>query len=258
MKTISGSNPFGYNRYGYLWERLRDDAPGRHLDYGAFDGAILAQLVESAAVTSAVGVDCNAAVVARCRDSLPHGATLLAIRPSEQLPFPDASFDSASLLDVIEHVIDQRQILCEIRRVLRPGGLLVVTAPKQHLFSILDTGNFKFVFPSLHRWMYSAVQGRSAYHSRYVECANGLFGDIEVGKHRHEHFSPAHLEDVLSRAGFKMVDVDGAGLFARILVPLRFVGRSPMRRLTDRLMAADARRFSSTHLFCRLASRSPS
>jgi SAM-dependent methyltransferase len=47
----------------------------------------------------------------------------------EALAFPDASFDVALANEVLEHVPDDRAALAEIRRVLRPGGRLLVLSP---------------------------------------------------------------------------------------------------------------------------------
>jgi SAM-dependent methyltransferase len=47
----------------------------------------------------------------------------------EPLPLPDASFDTVILSDVLEHLYDPRQVISEIRRVLRPGGKLLMSAP---------------------------------------------------------------------------------------------------------------------------------
>lgn len=250
LRTLSAANPFGHNRYGYLWERVRREQAARHLDYGAYDGAVLTRLVDSGVVMAGTGVDANALIVSRSQQQVPPQVTLTHIDPGTRLPFEADSFDSASVLDVLEHVCDQNGLLRDVWRVLRTDGLLVVTVPRKHAFSCLDTGNFKFVFPRLHRALFSVAKGKAAYRERYVQCADGLFGDIEVGKARHEHFTLASLTKLLSQSGFLIEDIDGAGLFARLLVLLRFVGRAPVRRLTDGLMEADARRFSSTHLFC--------
>ena len=45
------------------------------------------------------------------------------------LPFADASFDLVLAFDVIEHVEDDRAMLAELRRVLRPGGAIAIHVP---------------------------------------------------------------------------------------------------------------------------------
>jgi SAM-dependent methyltransferase len=46
-----------------------------------------------------------------------------------RFPFPDASFDGVLCSQVFEHVFTPEEFLSEIRRVLRPGGRLVLTVP---------------------------------------------------------------------------------------------------------------------------------
>ena len=45
------------------------------------------------------------------------------------LPYPDASFDLVLMTEVIEHLENHRAALCDLARVLRPGGRLVLTTP---------------------------------------------------------------------------------------------------------------------------------
>jgi SAM-dependent methyltransferase len=46
-----------------------------------------------------------------------------------ELPFADSQFDCIASIDVLEHVTSDQAILNEMRRVLRPGGRVVVTVP---------------------------------------------------------------------------------------------------------------------------------
>lgn len=48
---------------------------------------------------------------------------------TEGLPYPDASFDLVLMTEVIEHLENHRAAICELARVLRPGGRLVLTTP---------------------------------------------------------------------------------------------------------------------------------
>jgi len=46
-----------------------------------------------------------------------------------RLPFPDACFDAVLCNHVLEHVVDDGAALCELHRVLKPGGWACVQAP---------------------------------------------------------------------------------------------------------------------------------
>lgn len=45
------------------------------------------------------------------------------------LPFPSDAFDGVVLTEVLEHCVDPRAAVNEVRRILKPGGLLLVTSP---------------------------------------------------------------------------------------------------------------------------------
>ena len=64
------------------------------------------------------------------------------------LPFEDGSVDAVVMLDVLEHVPEPRAVLTEVRRVLRPGGVVVLSVPHRGLLAPLDSLN---VYPALQR-----------------------------------------------------------------------------------------------------------
>lgn len=58
-----------------------------------------------------------------------YGYALADVVTDEFLPFDDASFDAVLCTQAFHYVLDQREALDEIRRVLRPGGTVVITVP---------------------------------------------------------------------------------------------------------------------------------
>jgi SAM-dependent methyltransferase len=60
----------------------------------------------------------------------------------EETPYEDGDFDLVTCLDVLEHTPDDVRSLRELRRIVRPGGWLVVTVPAyQLLWSSHDVAN---------------------------------------------------------------------------------------------------------------------
>lgn len=116
--------------------RLHLAAGQRVLDVGCGEGrhAITAWI---SAPVNAVGLDLAAADLAtaarRAGDFTPpeDGRRLAWIRGSGlALPFADDSFDRVICAEVLEHVDDHRALLAELRRVLKPGGVLAVSVPR--------------------------------------------------------------------------------------------------------------------------------
>lgn len=62
-------------------------------------------------------------------DIEPRTANLSVISAASSLPFPASAFDTVILSEVIEHVFDERTVLDEICRVLKPDGILLITWP---------------------------------------------------------------------------------------------------------------------------------
>ncbi len=50
----------------------------------------------------------------------------------EDCHFPDAAFDAAYLSQVMEHLLEPQKMLAELRRILRPGGRLLLMTPNVH------------------------------------------------------------------------------------------------------------------------------
>lgn len=103
---------------------------GDWLDLGCADGYYVVALAQRGAA-SVVGAEVNPDLVRRA-DGLPHPENVRFVLAGEgRLPFDDACFDGVLLNEVLEHVADERAVLSEIARVLRPGGTLALFSPNR-------------------------------------------------------------------------------------------------------------------------------
>ena len=95
----------------------------RVLDLGCRSGALTRHFLEG---NSVVGLDVDANALAK--------AAALGIEPvranvEETLPFDDGSFDAVVAGELLEHLQFPDALVAEIRRVLRPGGVLAGSVP---------------------------------------------------------------------------------------------------------------------------------
>src|SRR5688572_11313769 len=100
-----------------------DNPDPRILDVGCGTGANLKML---GLYGRAEGVDISEQAVEFCKR---RGLESVKLGAIEELPFEDQSFDIITALDVLEHLDDDAAGLQEIKRVLRPGGMLLLFVP---------------------------------------------------------------------------------------------------------------------------------
>lgn len=132
----------------YLHEQLKDMAPHRAilraveckfmsrvslirpvLDVGCGDGHFASIAYDQLPLD--VGID----VIARdLREAAARKDVYRAVvyASAQALPFADASFNTVVSNCVIEHIPDNGAVLCEISRVLRPGGVFATTLPSEY------------------------------------------------------------------------------------------------------------------------------
>jgi len=77
---------------------------------------------------------------------------------AEILPYHEKMFDAVVILEVYEHVKDQKKLINEINRILKPGGVLILSTPNRGLFSFLDSYNLKTRFMRRYPQLVSFLQ----------------------------------------------------------------------------------------------------
>ena len=97
--------------------------PARILDAGCGSGRNMVELARLGTVT---GVELSATSVTLARE---RGVGEVIEGSVLEMPFETDSFDLAVSLDVIEHLDQHLEALRELRRVVAPGGALLVTVP---------------------------------------------------------------------------------------------------------------------------------
>jgi len=105
---------------------LAGDVAGRRiLDAGCGSGPLFAALGDRGAIVT--GFDKSAAMVELARRRLGDDADLLVAELGSPLPFPDDMFDDVTASLVLHYLEDWGPALAELRRVLKPGGRLIVS-----------------------------------------------------------------------------------------------------------------------------------
>jgi SAM-dependent methyltransferase len=146
------------------------------LDLGCGDGRFTAELAGAGAV--AVGVEIARAAVDRAQANHP-GLDFRLAPIDGPLPLDDNAFELVWASEVIEHVADTARWLSEIRRVLVPGGRLLVTTPSHGRLRLALGGIERFSEPlgdHLHlytRRSLAAVLGQFAFDDVRVRSAGG-------------------------------------------------------------------------------------
>jgi SAM-dependent methyltransferase len=105
---------------------LAGEVAGRRiLDAGCGAGPLLAALRDRGAIVT--GFDKSAGMLDLARRRLGDDADLQVAELGNPLPFPDDTFDDVTASLVLHYLEDWRPALGELRRVLKPGGRLIVS-----------------------------------------------------------------------------------------------------------------------------------
>jgi len=116
-------NPWAYD---YLPSELKGNS-GRLLDIGCGAGTYINSVKKENPLLELYGVDVSRRAIKMARVYYPE--IDFKVANINHLPYPTNYFDAVVLRHVLEHLGDPKQDLSEVRRVLRPKGLLYSSTP---------------------------------------------------------------------------------------------------------------------------------
>lgn len=112
---------------------------GTMLDFGSGCGRIMLWLEHLAETSALHGVDIDARAVAWTQANIPW-ATFKVNQPLPPLDYPDGYFDLVFNHSVFTHIDEhyQDEWLAELRRVVRPGGYVLLSVHGEHAFLVFE------------------------------------------------------------------------------------------------------------------------
>lgn len=102
--------------------------PNSIIDLGTADGKMLSEIKKSYPHSKCVGIEYNNDLVKYANSCFPHLEIKQGDVQNLQI-FKNEQFDVAIATAVIEHVINPQIFINEIKRLLKPSGILIITAP---------------------------------------------------------------------------------------------------------------------------------
>lgn len=177
---LERGSALGRQRHGLRTMFIGKAGPGRLLEVGSGSGRFLNRMRKAGWTVEGIDFDPVAAARVKERFGIP-----VAVGSLPELGYPEGKYDVVAMSQVIEHVPDPVVLLVECRRVLRPGGRLVLSTPN----------------------------ALSVAHRRYGRNWRGL----EPPRHQHI-FTPAALERCARSCGFEHLErftlsAESAGIY---------------------------------------------
>lgn len=179
---------------------------------------------------AAAAFDLSFSAARAARDLFPQYGYLQA--DGMRLPFPNHTFDLVLSSEVLEHILEPAKMLAEVRRVLQPGGVVLLTTP-----------NWTSFF-GVARWLGERVLRRP------ITSDNQPVDNWST---------PGSLRRLLHESGFELMHLRGAWYFPPTGLGMRRLPDGPMAAVFRALLPLERRLRNATpglgHMIVALACR---
>jgi len=163
-----------YEEYPELGQRLAVLKLGRYLEFGCGDGTFLKYLLnQNTSFKSITAVDINPGSVESAKSSLADYAIDFIIQETLPLGFDKHHFSCITLSNTLHHLRDKASVLAEIKRLVKPGGQIIVTEMISNGLSEPELTYFK-----LHCLRADIDRSHQIYHDA-TYASNEIEGMIE-------------------------------------------------------------------------------
>lgn len=172
-----------FDRHATNWQGLKT------LDVGCGGGFSCEFMAERGAIVS--GIDQSEKCVQAAKNHASISGFEIDYRQglAENMPYDDNTFDVVICVDVLEHVADYKQVVSEVHRILKPGGL--------------------FFFDTINRTFSSQVV--------MIGLMENILQEIRRGVHDWDKFiTPEELSVVMGDTGFGNIEIKGFDMFGEI------------------------------------------
>ncbi len=159
------------------------------IDVGCGDGFFLHLLSSLPVKVNLLGFDYDKIVLGNAKKNLGNKKIRLVKGSATNIPFKEKSFDKAIMTEVLEHIEDDKKALAEVKRILKPGGILLITVP---------SFNFPFLWDPIN-WILQNIFGTHI-------SGTGFFAGIWA---RHLRlYKKNEIVKIIKASGFKVVEID--------------------------------------------------
>ena len=148
-KTYDENDTLLYSKYGkisckHIFDYLKDHEYEKLLDVGC-GTAYLIEMLSQRYPAKYTGLDLSSEMIRQAEDKKIEGAKFVIGR-SDELPFEDDAFDIVTCSQSFHHYPDTDKAMKEVLRVLKPGGIYILSDTGVGFFKMLGVMVDNFIY----------------------------------------------------------------------------------------------------------------